>query len=154
MVCDQDRLQRPSCDALREARTSKRVVHTLCSIGLVTDSKKPSNPFAALASLKESLPPGEAKVAKAESKSPVDKRFAAKIVVAKSKKGRGGKTVTCVRGIDANEAQLEQLAKELRQALGCGSSVEESEIIVQGEQTERVAKWLEAQGAKRVVIGT
>lgn len=154
MVCDQDRLQRPSCDALREARTSKRVVHTLCSIGLVTDSKKPSNPFAALASLKESLPPGEAKVAKAESKSPVDKRFAAKIVVAKSKKGRGGKTVTCVRGIDANEAQLEQLAKELRQALGCGSSVEENEIIVQGEQTERVAKWLEAQGAKRVVIGT
>ena len=45
-------------------RTSKRVAYTLCSIGLVTDSKKPSNPFAALASLKESLPPGEAKVAK------------------------------------------------------------------------------------------
>jgi translation initiation factor 1 len=135
-------------------RTSKRVAHTLCSIGLVTDSKKPSNPFAALASLKESLPPGEAKAAKTESKSTVDKRFAAKIVVAKSKKGRGGKTVTCVRGIDASAAQLEQLAKELRQALGCGSSVEENEIIVQGEQTERVAKWLEAQGAKRVVIGT
>lgn len=121
----------------------------------MTDSKKPSNPFAALASLKATLPAGEAPPPKPDTKSAaVDKRFAGKLVVAKSKKGRGGKTVTCVRGIDANEAQLEQLAKELRQALGCGSSVEEKEIIVQGEQTERVAKWLEAQGAKRVVIGT
>lgn len=115
---------------------------------------KSANPFAALASLKASLPVGqEAQPAKAKA-PPLDKRFVGKIVVAKSKKGRGGKTVTCVRGVDANQAQLELLAKELRQALGCGSMVEEGEILVQGEQTERVAKWLEGQGAKRVVIGT
>ena len=122
----------------------------------MNDSKKSANPFAALASLKASLPEGKAQEAlSTTAKSPpVDKRFANKIVVAKSKKGRGGKTVTCVRGIDANEAQLEDLAKAIRQALGCGSTVEEGEILVQGEQLDRVAKWLEAQGAKRVVKGT
>lgn len=122
----------------------------------MNDSKKSANPFAALASLKASLPEGQApEAASLKAKAPpVDKRFLGKIVVAKSKKGRGGKTVTCVRGIDANEAQLEQLAKEIRQALGCGSTVEEGEILVQGEQLDRVAKWLEGQGAKRVVKGT
>ncbi len=122
----------------------------------MNDSKKSANPFAALASLKASLPEGKAPDAPATKVKapPVDKRFANKIVVAKSKKGRGGKTVTCVRGIDANEAQLEDLAKAIRQALGCGSTVEEGEILVQGEQLDRVAKWLEAQGAKRVVKGT
>lgn len=122
----------------------------------MNDSKKSANPFAALASLKASLPEGKAPEACSTKVKapPIDKRFLGKIVVAKSKKGRGGKTVTCVRGIDANEMQLEQLAKELRQALGCGSTVEEGEILVQGEQLDRVAKWLEGQGAKRVVKGT
>lgn len=120
----------------------------------MNDPNKSANPFAALAALKASLPEGKAHETTKANVVAADKRFLGKIVVAKSKKGRGGKTVTCVRGIDANAAQLEQLAKELRQALGCGSTVEEGEILVQGEQLDRVAKWLEGQGARRVVKGT
>ncbi|MBX7193829.1 MAG: translation initiation factor [Sandaracinaceae bacterium] len=112
-----------------------------------------SNPFSKLAALKDSLPEGE-KVAPTAAPPPIDRRFANKLVVAKSRKGRGGKTVTAIRGLEAHGEQLEAIARELKKALGCGASVEDGEVLVQGEQEKRVAAWLEAQGAKRVVIGT
>ena len=110
--------------------------------------------------LRADLPPGPTNTDRPE---PLSEHSAAlnteawcqrKLVVAKSKKGRGGKTVTCVRGIAAPDAQLEAIAKQLRQALGCGSSVEGGEVLVQGEQIERVAQWLRERGAKQIVIGT
>ena len=115
-----------------------------------------SNPFAKLAALKDALPPGEKAQddAAATTRAEVDRRFAGKLVVAKSRKGRGGKTVTAIRGIDATPDQLEAIARELKKALGVGASVEEGEVLVQGEQEKRVAAWLEAHGAKRVVLGT
>ncbi len=117
------------------------------------DGKKPASPFAALAALKEQLPEGTPPPV-ARTAAPVDRRFAGKLVVAKTRKGRGGRTVTVVRGLDATGEQLEAIAKDLKKALGCGASVEEGEVVVQGEQEKRVAAWLEAQGARRVVIGT
>ena len=74
--------------------------------------------------------------------------------VSRESKGRGGKTVTAIRGLEASPAQLEELARELKKALGCGASVEGSEVLVQGEQEKRVAAWLEGRGAKRVILGT
>jgi translation initiation factor 1 len=116
-----------------------------------------SNPFSKLAALKDALPPGEKVGEKAEeSAAPlaVDRRFANKLVVAKSRKGRGGKTVTAIRGLVGTADQLEELARELKKALGVGASVEDGEVLVQGEQEKRVAAWLEAKGAKRVILGT
>lgn len=115
---------------------------------------KAASPFAALAALKETLPEGRPPDPPRAPPAPPDRRFAGKIVVARSRKGRGGRTVTCVRGIDASPEQLEAIARELKRALGCGASVEDGEVLVQGEQEPRVAAWLEAQGAKRIVIGT
>jgi len=117
-------------------------------------AKASGSPFAALAALKESLPEGTPRSAPAVTTPAVDRRFAGKLVVAKTRKGRGGKTVTTVRGIDATGEALESIARELKKALGCGASVESGEIVVQGEQEGRVASWLESQGARRVVIGT
>lgn len=123
------------------------------------EPKKPASPFAALAALKESLPEGAPSSAaavapQAGSAVAVDRRFAGKLVVAKSRKGRGGKTVTAVRGVVGSASELDALARELKKALGCGASVEDGEILVQGEQEARVAAWLEGRGARRVVIGT
>ncbi len=117
-------------------------------------SRPSASPFAALAALKESLPEGMRRAEAAPAAPAVDRRFVGKIVVAKSRKGRGGKTVTTVRGIDATGEALDSIARELKKALGCGASVENGEVVVQGEQEPRVAAWLEAQGARRVVIGT
>lgn len=121
--------------------------------------KKPSSPFAGLAALREVLP---AAPAAAPAPAPAPAPAAAvgrdglggKIVVARTRKGRGGKTVTVVSGITARGAALEELARELRQALGCGAVVEEDRILVQGEQEPRVRAFLESRGARRVVIGT
>jgi len=112
-----------------------------------------SNPFSKLAALKDALPEGE-KPKEPSKPAAEDRRFANKLVVAKSRKGRGGKTVTAIRGLAGTADQLEELARELKKALGVGASVEDGEVLVQGEQEKRVAAWLEAKGAKRVVIGT
>lgn len=136
---------------------SKKNVPTNPSPEAKVPSALTSSPFGALASLRAALPtaPEQPEAEPREAAKPkTDPRFANKLVVARSKKGRGGKTVTVVRGVVGDRATLDALAKGLRHALGCGSSVEDGELVVQGEQLERVAAWLESQGAKRVVIGT
>ncbi len=121
---------------------------------VVGDSpKKNHSPFAALAALKDSLPEGTPR----EEVAPLEAKgdpFAGKIVVARSRKGRGGKTVTEVRGIAGSDELLETMARELRHALGCGALVEEGVIVVSGDQSARVQAWLRERGAKRVVSGS
>lgn len=75
-----------------------------------------------------------------------------KVVVRRERKGRGGKTVTVVSGLAADA--LEKTAKRMRKSLGCGSSVEGETIVLQGDQTDRAAAWLEGEGIKRVVRGS
>ena len=116
----------------------------------MSDPKK-SSPFGALASLKDALPAGPAAKAQPAAASKKPDPFAGKVVVAKSRKGRGGKTVTTVTGI---AGELDELARELKHALGCGAVVEDRAIVVQGEQEERVKAFLEKRGARRVILGT
>lgn len=74
--------------------------------------------------------------------------FAAKVVVRYTKKGRGGKAVTLVQGVTSGADGL--LAK-LKKELGVGARRDDDELVVQGNQVERVARWLESQGVKKVV---
>ena len=112
------------------------------------------SPFASLEALKASLPEGKPVEAKpVETKSGPDP-FAGKIVLAISRKGRGGRTVTIVSGIKGGEAVLDTLSRELKKALGCGASVEGDTIVVAGDLIDRVKPWLEAKGAKKLVVGT
>lgn len=76
-----------------------------------------------------------------------------KLVLRREKKGRGGKTVTVIAGLGWRARQLEELARTLRKAFGCGSSVEGDTVILQGDMTERTQRWLVDRGAKQVVIG-
>jgi translation initiation factor 1 len=62
--------------------------------------------------------------------------------------------VTIIAGLRGDEATLEGLCRELKKALGCGASVEGETIVVSGEMLERVKRWLEDAGAKRVIVGT
>ncbi len=108
------------------------------------------SPFAALAGLKASLPAGEPRASEPKKEAPVESLFEAKVVVSRSRKGRGGKTVTIVAGVRA--AQRETICRELKKALGCGASVEDDTILVQGDVGDRVQSWLEARGAKKIVM--
>ena len=78
---------------------------------------------------------------------------ARKLVVRRERKGRGGKTATVVEGIRVSPSALERMARELRHALGCGATVEDGCLVVQGDQVSRVERWLVDHGAPKVVVG-
>ena len=109
------------------------------------------NPFAALASLRGTLPEGTGD--EPAETATGDARFAAKLVIARERKGRGGKTATLVRGVALTGAALETFAREMRQALGTGGNVEGDAIVLAGDQSARAAQWLRERGATRIVIG-
>lgn len=56
----------------------------------------PASPFAALQSLRGSLPPGAAEPAPAAGST---SRLTPRWCISRERKGRGGKTVTVVRGV-------------------------------------------------------
>lgn len=57
-------------------------------------------------------------------------------------KNRGGKAATVIRGFSGNDADLKELGKQLKNFLGTGGAVKDSEIIIQGDQREKVLGWL------------
>ncbi len=71
--------------------------------------------------------------------------------VSRESKGRGGKTVTLVRGLVLADDELAALGKRLRSACGSGGTVKDGVLEVQGDHIERVMELLKAQGfgAKR-----
>ncbi len=57
-------------------------------------------------------------------------------------KHRGGKTVTLVLGFVGTLADREELGKSLKAFCGTGGSVKDGEIIVQGDNREKIKQYL------------
>ncbi|MEK8051071.1 stress response translation initiation inhibitor YciH [Ideonella sp. DXS22W] len=70
-------------------------------------------------------------------------------------KGRGGKAVTVVRGLDDLPPDtLAQWGKQLRTACGAGGAVKDGGVLeIQGDHREKVQAWLQAQGRKVKLAG-
>jgi translation initiation factor 1 len=66
--------------------------------------------------------------------------------VSRETKGRGGKAVTLVKGLELDAAALTQLAQQLKTACGTGGTVKDGAIEVQGEHRDRVIELLAARG--------
>lgn len=66
--------------------------------------------------------------------------------VGREKKGRGGKTVTLVRGLGLAGTGLATLARQLKNACGSGGTVADGVVEIQGDHVERVMQLLQAQG--------
>ena len=71
-----------------------------------------------------------------------------KLKVKLETKHRGGKTVTLIEGFIGTEEDLETLGKSLKNFCGTGGSAKDGEIIIQGDQREKVLQWLMKNGYK------
>lgn len=79
-----------------------------------------------------SLPPGEQKLR-----------------VRLDTKHRAGKAVTLLEGFSGSSQQKEDIGKKLKTFCGTGGSVKDGEIIVQGDQRDKVLQWLLKNGYKQ-----
>ena len=67
---------------------------------------------------------------------------------------RGGKTVTVIDGfVGIGPPEKEALAKKMRNACGCGGTVKDGAIVIQGDQRETVARILTEAGFRPVFAG-
>ena len=66
--------------------------------------------------------------------------------VSRQTKGRGGKSVTLVKGLALDAAALALLGKQLRTACGSGGTVKDGVIEVQGDHCDLVMETLRRHG--------
>ena len=73
-----------------------------------------------------------------------------KLKVRLDTKHRAGKAVTLIEGFTGKEEDAQELGKKLKSFCGTGGSVKDGEIIVQGDQREKVMQWFLKNGYKNV----
>jgi translation initiation factor 1 len=116
----------------------------------MTKKSPPPGPFAALAGLRDRLPPGEAPPA---PQAPAPGRSGpTRAVVRYERMGRGGKEATLVEKLGLPPDDLESWCRELKRALGCGGAIEGDAIALAGDQRRRLPGLLEARGVRRVTV--
>ena len=69
------------------------------------------------------------------------------------KKGRAGKGVTIIKGLNNSSLKLALLSQKLKKNLSIGGTVKNGEIILQGRFQEQVIKTLEKEGYKAKKVG-
>lgn len=68
--------------------------------------------------------------------------------VQREKKGRGGKTVTIISGLEGDKKVLSDLCKKLKKRFGSGGAVKNWTIELQGDLAEQSVKYLQDLGFK------
>ncbi|MEO7768110.1 MAG: translation initiation factor [Ferruginibacter sp.] len=69
-----------------------------------------------------------------------------KLIVRLDTKHRAGKAVTLIEGFIGTEQDKEELGKKLKTFCGTGGSVKDGDIIVQGDNKDKVLQWLQKNG--------
>lgn len=64
-------------------------------------------------------------------------------------KQRAGKVVTLVQGFEGRETDIEELGKKLKSFCGTGGSTKDNEIIIQGDNRDKILAWLIKQGYQK-----
>lgn len=67
--------------------------------------------------------------------------------------GRKGKGVCLITGISLDDAALDKLAAELKKKCGCGGSVKDGVIEIQGDKRDLLKQLLEDKGMKVKLAG-
>ena len=101
------------------------------------------------------VPQKEPKAKNAEKKAEPQAAPAAppkisKVALQRQRAGRGGKTVTLVILPQDYKGDAAALAKELRKGLGCGSTIEDGKIVLQGDIVDRAEAWFAKKGVTKI----
>ncbi len=108
------------------------------------------NPFAALGGA--GLPAG--RPGPAPSAPPAPARNRGRVDLIRETGNRAGKTVTVVTGfVGIGAPEKEKLMKQMKAACGCGGTVKDGRIEIQGDQRETVARILSEAGFRPVYAG-
>ncbi|UXI04106.1 stress response translation initiation inhibitor YciH [Photobacterium sp. TY1-4] len=83
---------------------------------------------------------------KEEKQAPARPKGDSIVRIQRQTKGRKGKGVCIVTGLDLEDAQLKLLAAELKKVCGCGGSVKDGTIEIQGDKRDVIKATLEKKG--------
>jgi translation initiation factor 1 len=113
------------------------------------------NPFQALSS--DGLPPGRESpptVAGRPGGSKSGRKSRGRVDIIRQKAGRGGKTVTVVKGfIGISLAEKEHLTKTIQKTCGTGGTIKNGQIEIHGDKRSEVARILSEAGFTPVLAG-
>ena len=70
-----------------------------------------------------------------------------KLYISIDRKNRGGKSVTLIEEFRGSDEDAKELAKKLKQLCGVGGGYKNKEIYIQGNQRDKVSKFLQNLGA-------
>jgi translation initiation factor 1 len=103
-----------------------------------------SNPLANLNL--PNLPPGPAP--QSELATPQSRWKMGRVVLQRDTAHRGGKTVIVIKDFASHLplSVIETIAKRVRSACGCGGTVRDRRVEIQGDQVARIRGVLEAEG--------
>ncbi len=111
-----------------------------------------ANPFAALNGA--GLPAAPVRPIQNPQSKIQNQQNRGRVDIKRTTAGRGGKTVTIVTGFTGiGLPEKESLAKKMRNACGCGGTVKDGEIEIQGDQREKIAQILTDAGFRPVFAG-
>ena len=110
------------------------------------------NPFEALSS--EGLPEGPPSNASPPAEPKPARKNRGRVDILRQKAGRGGKTVTVIKGfVGIGLPEKEQLAKAMQKACGTGGTVKNGQIEIQGDKRAEVARILSEANFRPVFAG-
>ena len=120
------------------------------------DALATDNPFAGLSSdgLPAASSPPPSPATRRERRHAQKPPNRGRVEVRRLKAGKGGKTVTEIKGFTGlNAAQISALGKALRQHCGTGGTAKNGVVEIQGDQRDTVCAWLEGEGFRPVRAG-
>lgn len=103
-----------------------------------------------LAALRATLPGAETPPA-AEETAPAETpatKYNRNLLLTYERKQRGGKPTTIISGFDCSDAELLDIASQIKKRLATGGSARGGEILVQGDRREQLRTLLAGMGYK------